>query len=313
MPFLRIQNTELNSILLTQTKKNRIFELKRQAEEDNKNYDSFIQIKFTENEFELDMIIFEIKNELGKHLKMPNEVRINHKKWVLLNYPSIIDAYKAGMSTKKFTKFALNAMTCNYCKLKNDITPLKKLMEKTDKVRITGKNTDITFSIKNMPIIPCCGEKNIPDGEIYTAPIKQTVNGFITYNTKSLYNVNNFENISLTIKNGKIIDAKCKNNTKELNEIFNSDDGSRYIGEFAIGVNKKILDPIGDILYDEKINGSIHFTPGCCYDDANNGNKSIIHWDLVLIQRKEYGDGNIYFDNILIRENGKFVIEDLNI
>ncbi|MEG0909314.1 MAG: aminopeptidase, partial [Bacilli bacterium] len=236
---------------------------------------------------------------------------INERKWVLLNYPSIIDAFKANTPTEDFFKFAFDAMTFDYKKLSKDLEPLKKLMEKTDKVKIIGPNTDISFSIKNIPAIPCCGECNIPDGEIYTAPVKDSVNGRITYNTASPYNGNVFRNVSLNFKDGKIIEATCDDDNKALNEIFDTDEGSRYIGEFAIGVNKLIEYPIGDILFDEKIKGSIHFTPGKCYDNAQNGNNSAIHWDLVLIQREDFGGGEIYFDDLLIRKDGLFVIDEL--
>jgi len=162
-----------------------------------------------------------------------------------------------------------------------------------------------------MPAIPCCGTANIPDGELYTAPIKESVNGVITYNTPSPYHGNIFNNIRLEFKDGKIIKATSTEHQEELNEIFNTDEGARYIGEFSLGFNPLITEPMGDILYDEKIMGSLHFTPGRCYEDCSNGNISSIHWDLVLIQTKEYGGGEIYFDDVLIRKDGKFVLDNL--
>ena len=189
--------------------------------------------------------------------------------------------------------------------------PLKKLMEKTDKVRITAPKTDITFSIKGLPAIICSGESNIPDGEVFTAPIKDSINGTITYNTPSPYNGNIFHDVSLTFKDGKIIKATSKEGDVELNKIFDTDEGSRYVGEFSLGLNPIIMHPIGDILYDEKIAGSIHFTPGSAYKECYNGNDSNIHWDMVLIQRSDYGGGNIYFDDKLVRENGVFVLDEL--
>ena len=186
-------------------------------------------------------------------------------------------------------------------------------MEKTKKVRITSPDTDITFSIKGMPVIPCVGEMNIPDGEIFTSPIKNSVNGTITYNTSSTYNGEVFKDIKLEFIDGKIVNASCseENKNDKLNKIFDTDKGSRYIGEFSLGLNPKILHPMGDILYDEKIIGSIHFTPGSAYKESYNGNDSDIHWDLVLIQRKEYGGGELYFDDKLIRKDGLFVLDEL--
>ena len=229
----------------------------------------------------------------------------------MLNYPSELDAYKAGMTTEEFYNYSLDVMNVNYKEMYEDIKPLKKLMEKTDKVHITGPGTDITFSIKGLPAIPCCGTANIPDGELYTAPVKNSVNGKITYNTKSPYRGKVFNNVSLEFKDGKIINATCDGDNEALNEIFDTDSGSRYVGEFSLGFNPMVKEAIGDILYDEKIMGSLHFTPGTCYADCDNGNKSSVHWDLVLIQRKDHGGGEIYFDDVLIRKDGKFVLDEL--
>ncbi len=184
------------------------------------------------------------------------------------------------------------------------------IMIKTDKVRVVAEGTDISFSIKGINTIKCAGELNIPDGEVYTAPVKDSVNGVITYNTPSVKDGFVYENISLTFKDGKIVEATA-NNTEKINKVFDIDEGARYVGEFAIGVNPFILEPMKDTLFDEKIAGSIHFTPGSSYDDAFNGNKSALHWDLVLIQRPEYGGGEIYFDDVLIRKDGMFILEEL--
>ena len=183
-------------------------------------------------------------------------------------------------------------------------------MEKTDKVRLVAKDTDLTFSIKGIPAIKCAGHMNIPDGEVYTAPVKDSINGVITYNAPTLEKGIKHENVRLVFKNGKIVEA-TSSNTEALNAVLDTDEGARYVGEFAIGVNPYVTEPMLDILFDEKISGSIHFTPGCSYEDADNGNKSSVHWDMVLIQRPEYGGGEIYFDDMLIRKDGLFVIDEL--
>jgi aminopeptidase len=183
---------------------------------------------------------------------------------------------------------------------------LLELMNATDKVRLTGAGTDLTFSIKGIPAVKCDGKRNIPDGEVYTAPVRESVNGTITFNTPSLYEGVVYNNISLTFENGKIVKATSDNDPGKLNKIFDTDEGARYVGEFAIGVNPFIRQPMKDTLFDEKIAGSIHFTPGQCYDEAPNGNQSAIHWDLVLIQRSDYGGGEIWFDDKLIRKDGVF-------
>jgi Leucyl aminopeptidase (aminopeptidase T) len=187
---------------------------------------------------------------------------------------------------------------------------LKALLEKSDKVRIVSNGTDISFSIKGIPAIKCSGSCNIPDGEVYTAPVKDSVNGRITYNTPTVNGGTKYENVSLLFEKGKIIEA-TSNYTDKINKVFDTDEGARYVGEFAFGVNPYIEKPMGDILFDEKISGSVHFTPGSCYKEAYNGNESAVHWDLVLIQRKEYGGGEIYLDGRLIRKDGIFLPGEL--
>ena len=275
------------------------------------HFTAFISIVYTTNDYEDNKVPSSIRKIISNRTRKYSELRINERKWVLLNYPSILDAYKAKMSTSDYRDFALSAMTTNYDELCRRVQPLKELMENTDKVRIVGPNTDITFSIKNIPVVPCCGESNLPDGEIFTAPVKDSVNGVITYNTPSPYHGEIFNNVSLSFKDGRIVDVKCNGNQEKLEEIFNTDEGSRFVGEFSLGLNPNILNPMGDILFDEKIIGSIHFTPGRAYDDADNGNRSDIHWDLVLIQRPEYGGGEIYFDDVLIRKDGDFILDEL--
>ena len=274
------------------------------------NYDCFVRICYRKSDYYDKNMDKDMKKKLMESLNPYKEIRVNERRWVLLNYPSIVDAFKAHITPEELYDFSLNAMTVDYDKMYQDTLPLKELMEKTDKVRIVGPNTDISFSIKGLPAIICAGECNIPDGECFTAPVKNSVNGTITYNVPSPYHGEVFEHVSLTFKDGKIVEARSNNNEK-LKEIFETDEGARYVGEFSLGFNPMIKNPMGDILYDEKIAGSLHFTPGCSYDECPNGNKSSIHWDLVLIQREEYGGGEIYFDDVLIRKNGKFVLPEL--
>lgn len=247
-------------------------------------------------------------NTIGK--KVHREIRVPKTKWVVLRYPTPNMAQLAKMSTEAFEDFYFNVCNLDYGKMSEAMDSLVDLMNRTDKVRLVAPGTDLTFSIKDIPAIKCAGNANIPDGEVYTAPVRNSVNGTITYNTPSPYQGFTFENVKLTFKDGKIVEATA-NDTERINKIFDTDEGARYIGEFAIGVNPYILTPMQDILFDEKIAGSIHFTPGQSYDDAYNGNHSNIHWDMVLIQRPEFGGGEIYFDDVLIRKDGLFVIPEL--
>ncbi|MBX7143894.1 MAG: aminopeptidase [Oligoflexia bacterium] len=238
------------------------------------------------------------------------DYRVNKTRWCVLRWPSPSMAQQAGMSTEAFENFYFDVCTMNYPAMSRAMRPLQRLMQKTDKVRILSPGTDLSFSIKKIPAICCRGDFNIPDGEVFTAPVKTSVNGVITYNAPSVYQGMRFENVRLVFKEGKIVEASSSN-SKRLNEILNTDPGARYVGEFAIGFNPHIMNPMGDILFDEKIAGSFHFTPGQAYEMADNGNRSAVHWDLVLIQRPEWGGGEIYFDGKLIRKDGKFVIPEL--
>ena len=309
--MLDMYDPKLNALLAEKNDEDRMDLIKSIKDFEVDKYDAFINIRYNYNNYETKNVSADIMKKLGEKTEKSHDILINERDWVLLNYPSNLDAYKAKMTTTDFNNFALDVMTVNYQQMSKDIEPLKDLMEKTDKVRIISPGTDITFSIKGMPAVPCTGEKNIPDGELYSAPIKTSVNGTITYNTPSPYQGNIYNHVSLTFENGKIINATCDEDDEKLNEIFNTDEGARYVGEFSLGFNPKILYPMGDILYDEKILGSLHFTPGRCYKDCDNGNKSNIHWDMVLIQREEFGGGEIYFDDVLIRKDGKFVLDEL--
>jgi aminopeptidase len=238
------------------------------------------------------------------------ELRVKKTKWVVLRYPTPSMAQMANRSTEGFEDYYFDVCNLDYSKMDKAMNPLKALMEKTDRVRIVGPGTDLSFSIKGIPAIKCSGHSNIPDGEIYTAPVKNSVNGTLTYNTPSLERGFTYENIRFEFKDGKIVKATA-NDTQRINKMLDMDEGARYVGEFSFGVNPYIMMPMKDTLFDEKISGSIHFTPGSCYDEASNGNESALHWDLVLIQRPEFGGGEIYFDDVLIRKDGRFVLPEL--
>ncbi len=237
-------------------------------------------------------------------------IRVPKTKWVVLRYPHPSVAQMADMSTEAFEEYYFNVCNLDYSRMERAMQPLKALMERTDKVHIKGPGTDLTFSIKGIPAIICAGHMNIPDGEIYTAPVKDSINGVLSYNTPSVHDGFTFTDIKLTFENGKIV-ACGANDTERITKVFDMDEGARYVGEFAIGVNPYITTPMKDTLFDEKITGSFHFTPGNCYDEAPNGNKSALHWDLVCIQTAAYGGGEMYFDDVLIRKDGLFVLPEL--
>ncbi|UWP60462.1 aminopeptidase [Ruminococcus gauvreauii] len=274
--------------------------------------DCYIGVRGSDNVSELSDVPSECMMLYDTYYQTPvhHGIRVPKTRWVILRYPNAAMAQLAGMSVEKFEDFYFQVCNLDYSKMNAAMEALTGYMERTDNVRITGPGTDLSFSIRGIPAIPCAGNMNIPDGEVYTAPVRESVNGKITYNAPSLYNGFTYDNICLEFENGRIVKAVA-NDTERINEVFDTDQGARYIGEFAIGVNPYILEPMKDILFDEKIQGSIHFTPGNCYQEAPNGNESAIHWDLVLIQRPEYGGGEIYFDDVLVRKDGRFVVQEL--
>lgn len=276
----------------------------------NQGMDAYIGVRAFDNIAELSDVPPEQMNLYQRVMRPASNHLIDHTKWVVLKYPNAAMAQLADKSEDAFTDFYYDVCTMDYDKMSKAMDPLVNLMNQTDKVRILAPGTDLTFSIKGIGAIKCDGKMNIPDGEVYTAPVKDSVNGFITYNTPSSEQGFTYENIRFEVKDGKIIAASA-NNTARINALLDTDDGARYFGEFAIGVHPYILEPMKDTLFDEKICGSFHLTPGMAYDDAFNGNKSAVHWDLVQIQRPEYGGGEIWFDDVLIRKDGRFVLPAL--
>ncbi|NMA68043.1 MAG: aminopeptidase [Desulfitobacterium sp.] len=310
-PFLTINNHTLlrellKGITVEQAQAMARWELNRM-----KDIDAYVGIRAGENVSELADVDPEKMNIYQKdYSRIVSDERVSNTKWVVMRYPNASMAQLANMSIEKFEDFYFDVCNLDYSKMSKAMDPLVELMDKTDKVRITGPGTDLTFSIKGIKTLKCDGRLNIPDGEVYTAPVRESVNGRISYNIPAIYQGFTYENIVLEFKDGKIVKATA-NDTERIEKVFNTDEGARYIGEFALGVNPYILHPMKDILFDEKIDGSFHFTPGNCYDDADNGNKSAIHWDLIAIQRPEYGGGEIYFDDVLVRKDGRFVLPEL--
>ena len=311
-PFAEVIDLSVERALLLGTDDEHCSLRAKYAKYRMEDMDCYIGIRGGENTFELSDVPADKMQKYDRLFSFPvhHEIRVKKTKWVVLRYPNPAMAQNAAMSTEKFEDYYFNVCTLDYSKMDKAMDALQALMEKTDKVRIVGNGTDISFSIKGIPAIKCAGHMNIPDGEVYTAPVKESVNGVITYNAPTLENGIKHENVRLVFKEGKIIEA-TSSDTVALNAVLDTDAGARYIGEFAIGVNPYVTSPMLDILFDEKISGSIHFTPGCSYEDAFNGNKSSVHWDMVLIQTPEYGGGEIYFDDMLIRKDGMFVSDEL--
>ena len=312
IPFVNIIRPKVQRAWLMQATEEQI---KAQTEWDVARMgemDAYIAFRGNDNSAEMEDVP-EDKMRLYSSIyskRVHTELRVKKTKWVVLRYPNSGMAQLADMSTRRFEDFYFKVCNLDYQKMSDAMDALLDLFSKTDRVRLVGPGTDIGFSVKGIGAKKCAGHMNVPDGEVYTAPVLDSVNGTITFNTPSYNQGFKFENISLTLKNGVIVEATA-NDTERLNKILDTDEGARRIGEFSLGINPYITEPMCDTLFDEKIAGSIHFTPGSAYEDADNGNRSAVHWDLVLIQRKEWGGGEIWFDDTLIRKDGIFVIPEL--
>ncbi len=305
-----LKDTRINRELIrnateTQMKAIGAFELERM-----KMVQAYIGLRGARNISEMSDVPADRMNLFNAHVMKPVhfDCRIKTTKWCVLRLPNPSMAQQAGMSTEAFETFYFDVCNLDYPRLAKALVPLVEMMDRAKHVRITGPETDLSFSIDGIPVVPCAGEMNIPDGEVFTAPVRDSVNGTVRFNTPTIYQGTSFDGVTLTFKHGKIVDMGCSNgDVAKLRRILETDEGASYIGEWSIGCNPKVLQPMRDILFDEKIAGSFHLTPGNAYDEADNGNRSKVHWDLVQIQRADYGGGTIAFDGVPIRVDGRFV------
>ncbi len=314
LPLVTIKNNQVLRALLLNGCETQITTIADVEAHRMKQVQAYIGLRGNPNIAELSDVPDE-KNKLYQSLwwkPVHGDIRVRKTRWVVLRYPSSSMAQSARMSTQAFEDFYFEVCTMDYRKMSRAMQPLRELMAQTDRVRIVGPGTELTFSIKGIPAIACDGKLNIPDGEVFTAPVRDSVNGRITHNAQTIYQGVVHDNIRLEFKDGQIVEA-ASNNTEHLNKVLDSDEGARYVGEFAIGFNPYVTSPMLDILFDEKIAGSFHFTPGAAYEDeADNGNRSTVHWDMVTIQTPHHGGGEIWFDEVLIRKDGLFVLDQLN-
>lgn len=310
IPVVQLRNQAVQRLMLSRATE---AQLRMTAEVEMfqmQKVDAYVGIRGAVNSAEMSDIPGDQLGKVMGHMRPIQDHRVNHTKWVVLRYPTASMAQLADMSTERFEDFYFRVCTFDYGKMSEAMDPLKQRMERTDRVHLKGPGTDLRFSIKGISAIKCEGRRNLPDGECYTAPVRDSVEGTIQYNTPSLYLGTTFENIRFTFAGGKIVKAEASQQ-KRLDEILDSDEGARFIGEFSLGFNPYITKPMKDTLFDEKIAGSLHFTPGQAYTIADNGNRSKVHWDLVLIQTPEYGGGEVWFDGELVRKDGRFVVSEL--
>jgi aminopeptidase len=310
IPLVEVRHTRVSRELLRATNAKhaglvRDIELFRM-----KKVQAYAAVRGTYNASETSDVPGDLMALYSKALRPVLNYRVNKTRWVVLRWPTPSMAQAANLSTEAFEDFYFDVCTMDYRRMATAMVPLQRRMMKADRVHLKAPGTDLRFSIKGIGAQPCVGLRNIPDGEVFSCPVKTSVNGVIQFNTPTIYSGTRFENVRLEFKDGRIIQA-TSNNTKRLNEILDTDPGARYVGEFSLGFNPYIHEPMCDILFDEKIAGSLHFTPGQAYEICDNGNRSAVHWDMVLIQRPEWGGGEVWFDGDLIRKDGLFVPRDL--
>ncbi len=311
-PYARVSDMRIARAYLNGATKEQLEFSEKQFLELVQRMQAFIGFSAIENMFE-HVDVPKDKIKMAGVIGRPSlDYRVNHTKWCVLRWPTPGMAQSAEMSSEAFEDFYFNCCLLDYGKMGRAMDALVALMQKTYLVEIFGKRTHLIFSIKDIPAIKCDGKMNIPDGEVFTAPVRESVIGTVYFTTPTIYESQRFGGVELTFKDGKVVRATCEQgDEKLLNEILDRDEGARYVGEFAIGVNPYITKAMLNILFDEKIAGSFHFTPGNCYDEAPNGNKSQVHWDMVCIQTPEYGGGEMYFDGVLVRKDGRFVLPEL--
>ncbi len=231
--------------------------------------------------------------------------RVENTRWVLFDYPCEALAQEASMSIEEFEDFVFSATNIDWSKEGKRQEKLKRILDKGKQVHIIGKNTDLRFSIEGRTAIKCFGKHNMPDGEVFIAPVETTTEGCIEYSFPAIYSGGEVDGITLEFKRGKVVKAHATKNNDLLQAMLNTDPGARRLGEFGVGTNYNIKRHIKQILFDEKIGGTIHLAVGSAYKEGGGKNKSGLHWDMILDLRQ---GGKIIVDNRVIQENGKFLI-----
>ena len=311
-PFLRVSSNGLSREMLSGATTSQYKAIAKHQLAEMKDMDAYIALRGSHNITECSDVPAKNMGLAMREMRNVMNHRVRKTKWCVLRWPHPSMAQMAGMSTEAFEDFYFRVCLLDYKAMLPAMRALVKLMDKTDQVHLKGPGTDLRFSIKGIPALASGGNYNIPDGECFTSPVKDSVEGVVNYNAPSIYQGIAFDGVKLEFSKGKIVRAEAAGGkTKALNKILNTDPGARYIGEFAIGFNPEIREPMRDILFDEKIAGSFHFTPGQAYEDADNGNRSQVHWDLVNIQRSDWGGGEMWFDGKLVRKNGVFSAKSL--
>ena len=233
-------------------------------------------------------------------------------RWCGTQYPTHADAQEAEMSLSEYQDFVYHAGLLD---TKNPVAAWEKIQQQQQKwveylnrkheIHLTGENTDLTINVEGRQWINCCGKRNFPDGEIFTSPVENKINGYIAFSFPGIYMGKMIEGIYLEIKDGKVITASAKKGEDLLKILLETDGGARFFGEFAIGANYQIQKFTRNMLFDEKIGGTVHMALGDSMPEAGGKNRSVIHWDMLCDMRS---NGKIFADGELFYEAGRFLI-----
>jgi aminopeptidase len=255
------------------------------------------------------------KSRYSRWLKRNRPVqnhRLDHTRWVGTLYPTDALAQDAGMSLDEYETFLYDAMflldedpVARWQEQEEYQRKLVDRLSEAREVRITAEDTDLTLTTGGRTWVNSAGRHNMPCGEVFTGPVESSANGVITYKVPSSVNGVEVENIRLRFQDGKVVEAEAERGNDLLQAQLASDDGARYLGELGIGTNFRIQQPTKQILFDEKIGGTVHLAVGSSYTDTGGVNQSAIHWDMVCDLRQ---GGAIHLDGELFQENGKFVV-----
>ncbi len=230
---------------------------------------------------------------------------IENVRWVLCDYPTAAFAQEAEMALDEYADFLFGATNIDWTSMEVDLTRIKSSLERGKEVRIVGPETDLTLSVEGRIWEPAAGSHNMPDGEIFTAPVEDAVNGHVTYEFPAIYQGREVQDIRLVFVDGQIVQASASKGQEFLTDILDTDPGARRLGEIGIGTNFGIQRHTKNILFDEKMGGTVHLAVGRAYEFTGGRNESAVHWDMIKDLRT---DGAIYLDGELIQENGQFLI-----
>ncbi len=312
VPFVELERTDVRRAILEGATGEQLAMMAKPSADLMTQMDCYVNIDAEENSSEFSNVSQDQMSLYTQYYRSQINAARKNLRWVSLTYPTVGMAQNADMSLSEFSDYYFQLMGMDYDKLEAAMLPMAERMRAADQVRIVAPGTDLTVSLKGFTALIAAGEHNLPDGEIASTPVRDSMNGTISFNIPSMHNGFLFKDIKLTFKDGKVVEAEANDTERFLKEI-SLDEGCRYIGEFSMGTNPYVNNPVHDTLFDEKMWGSMHMALGACYNfpGRDNNNRSCIHWDLILNHRPEYGGGEVWLDGELVRKDGLYVPKEL--